>query len=90
MKLDLAYNEMALLRELVLKKKTEILKSWIPKNTSAEQIKRLEASLFKEPQYEDSDYNYPCITDGQICARLLRKFQELEDSCKKALGISSS
>ena len=86
MKLELAYNEMSFLRDLVGKKKLELIRSYLPRNATLEQANKLDA-MFIEPQYSDGGYDYPCLSEHHLCARLLRKFQELEDSCKRALGV---
>ena len=87
MNLDLAYNEMSMLRELVEKKRADLIRTRLPRRFTAEQYRQLDDRII-EPQYSDGDYDYPCLTEEQICARLRRKFQELEDSCKAALGIT--
>ena len=93
MKLDLAYNEMSFLRDLVRKKRLEILREVIvlaEKSGKDYDVQEIEDKMFEEPQYSDGDYAYPCLSDRHIVARLTRKFGELEESCKKAMGISSS
>ncbi len=88
MKLDLAYNEMSFLRELVTKKRTELIRFYLPKKATKEQVDKIEAMMFREPQYSDGGYDYPCLNEPHLCSRLLRKFEEIEQACKEALGLT--
>ena len=90
MKLDLYYNEMSFLRELVIKKRADLVRSYLPSKPTQEQIDKIEGMMFYEPQYSDGGYDYPCLNEPQICARLLRKFQEIEDDCRAALSLTSN
>jgi len=87
MKLDLAYNEMSMLRNLVEKKRAELIHSRLPRKFTGEQYRLLDESI-TEPQYSNGGYDYPCLTEEQICARLRRKFDELEQSCRVVLGLA--
>ena len=90
MKLDLAYNEMSFLRELVRGKRLEMLREVVglaEKSGKEYDVQKIEDEMFREPQYSDGGYDYPCLADRHFIARLTRKFQELENSCKQALGL---
>ena len=88
MKLNLDYNEMSMLRDLVEKKRADLVRTRLPRKFTAEQYEKLDSLIF-EPHYSDGDYDdYPCLTEEHICARLRRKFGELEQSCREALGIA--
>ncbi len=90
MELKLAYNEMSFLRDLVRNKRLEILREVISlaeKSGKDYDMRKIEDEMFIEPRYSDGDYDYPCLSDRHIIARLTRKFDELEESCKKALGV---
>lgn len=90
MRIELAYNEMSFLRELVRGKRLEIMREVVglaAKSGKDYDVQKIEEEMFREPQYSDGGYDYPCLSDRHIVARLTRKFDELEESCKKALGI---
>lgn len=95
MKIDIAYTELSLLRELVGKHKLKLWRTLYLPNLPKEKQRRVAVMKMKTDLYKLGDLyekimNTPApqqpFDEKDWCNSLLQKFQKMEDKIQRALG----